>query len=447
LEDNLQSFLNIYGQNQYVGQDSAIYQLLSIISLKQSDTNLGLQLAYNQSSPATAVGAGLDRDVKMNGLARDPYSYSTAVLTLTGTANIVIVNGAAQDQNGNIWSLPTSVTLVGGSVAVTAICTTPGNISAEPGTINIINTPVNGWATVTNVAEADPGNPIETDSQLRARQAVSVALPGLTPISATIAAVLATPDVTRVAPGYPTSDGPGSSIENPTSAVDSWGNPAHSISIVAEGGLDAAVALSIYLKKTIGCYTNGTTSVAVADPNTGWLETISFYRPTFLPIFVLMTIGGYGTAPTSAALGSVQVALVAYLNELQIGETASLAALVYEAMAVNASLIVPAFGVQSTLIGTTTASTTATTVASNDVIAVASATGIAAGQLVVGAGVPAGTTVLSIASLNITLSAECAASASGVAVVFSTLAAADIVMPTYYTAAEGLVANIAVVAA
>ena len=69
LADNIQAYLNIYGQNQYVGTDSAIYQLLSILSLKQSDTNLGLQLAYNQSSPQTAVGAGLDRVVKMNGLA------------------------------------------------------------------------------------------------------------------------------------------------------------------------------------------------------------------------------------------------------------------------------------------------------------------------------------------------------------------------------------------
>ena len=34
LADNLQAYLNIYGQNQYVGKDSAIYQLLSILSLK-----------------------------------------------------------------------------------------------------------------------------------------------------------------------------------------------------------------------------------------------------------------------------------------------------------------------------------------------------------------------------------------------------------------------------
>ena len=32
LADNIQAFLNIYGTNQYVAPDSAIYQLLSIIS-------------------------------------------------------------------------------------------------------------------------------------------------------------------------------------------------------------------------------------------------------------------------------------------------------------------------------------------------------------------------------------------------------------------------------
>src|SRR6185437_8534233 len=149
LADNLQIFLNIYGTNQYVSPDSAIYQLLSAISLKQSDTNLALQLAYNQSSPQTAVGAGLDRQVKMNGLARAPFSYSTALLTVTA-GDITITNGVAQDQQGNLWALPASVTVTGGSVAVTATCTTPGAVSAEPGTIDIINTPLAGWTAVTN---------------------------------------------------------------------------------------------------------------------------------------------------------------------------------------------------------------------------------------------------------------------------------------------------------
>jgi uncharacterized phage protein gp47/JayE len=93
LQDNLQGYLNIYGQNQYVGVDSAIYQLLSIISLKMSDLCQGLQFVYNQRSPQTAVGVGLDGVIELNGIARLPYTNSTASETITGTSGTIIVNG------------------------------------------------------------------------------------------------------------------------------------------------------------------------------------------------------------------------------------------------------------------------------------------------------------------------------------------------------------------
>jgi hypothetical protein len=448
LADNLQAFLNIYGTNQVVDPSSAIYQLLSILSLKQSDTCQGLQLAYNQSSPQTAVGAGLDRQVKMNGLARDPFSFSTALLTVTGTNGVTIANGAAQDQNGNIWTLPTTVVIpLSGTIAVTATCTTPGSISAEPGAINIINTPVPGWAAVTNAAAANTGAPVEPDSSLRARQSISVALPSTTPLASTIAAVLAASGVVRVAPGYPTPGGPGSSIENPTGATDSWGNPAHSISIVAQCTNTLTVATAIYEKKTIGCFTNGTTTVPVVDPTTGVTEDISFYQPTNYPIFMLVVLTGYGAVPTTATLAAVQAALVAYLNELAIGETVSYGALFYEIMAVNASLLSPSFGTQTVSVGTQTATTTATFSSAATTMTVASATGIINGQLVVGAGVAVGTLVSGISGTTITLSLATTAVGSAAPVVFSTLASVDIPMPNFYYAALGAAANVAVVAA
>ena len=447
LADNLNSYLNIYGQTQVVDPSSAIYQLLSIISLKQSDTCQALQLAYNQSSPQTAVGAGLDRTVKMNGLERAPYSYSTVGVVCVGAQGTVIVNGFAQDQSGNLWALPPTFTLTSGTTATTATCTTPGAITAEAGTVNIIATPTSGWASVTNPADAVLGAPVEADSGLRARQAVSVALPALTPLASTVAAVLAVTGVTRIAPGYPTPGGPGTSIENPTGAVDSWTNPAHSVSMCVEGGTDLAVATAIYSKKTLGCYTNGTTAGLVTDVTTGYQETIRFYRPTYTPVFVLCTVRGYGTTPTSAAVTSVQTALVAYLNALSIGETVSNSALVYEAMAVNAALAAPTFGVQAMSLGTLTASTTASTTSGSASIIVASATGIISGQLIVGAGIPVGTTVLGApVGTTVTLSANATATASGVAVQFSTLAAADLAMVNYYYVAQGVMSDVQVVA-
>lgn len=446
LNDNLQAFLNIYGTNQYVAADSAIYQLLSIISLKQSDVNLGLQLVYNQSSPQTAVGTGLDREVKMNGLARAAFSFSTALLTVTGVPTTPITNGFAQDQSGNLWSLPTTVVIPNaGFITVTAVCTTPGAVAAEPGQINIINTPTPGWTGVTNSVAATAGDAVETDSALRARQAISVALPALTPLAATIAAILDVPGVIRTAPGYPTPGGPGSSIENPTGAPDSWGNPPHSVSFVVQCTNTVTVAQAIYNKKTIGCFTNGTTTVPVIDSVTGVTENISFYLPTEVPLFLLVNILGYGNVPTSATLTAVQTALVTYLNELAIGETVSIGALYYEAMSVNATLIAPNFGVQSVQVGTSTASTTGTFSLGGTSMTVASATGIVNGQLVTGVGIAPGTIAGAPSGTTIPLSIATTAAGTGTAVTFSTLSSSDVPMPNFYYVAEGITANVSVV--
>lgn len=442
LADNLQAFLNIYGSNQYITPDSAIYQLLSIISLKQSDVNLALQLAYNQSSPQTAVGAGLDRQVKMNGLAREPFSFSTAAVTLAGTNGTPINNGFIQDKNGNLWTLPTAVTIVGGSISVIAVCTTPGAITADPGTINIINTPVAGWASVTNPAAAIAGLPVESDSSLRARQSISVALPSLTPIASTIAGVLAAKGVIRVAPGYATPGGPGTSIENPTGAIDSWGNPPHSISIVAQCTNTITVAEAIYAKKTIGCFTNGTTTVPVVDPTTGVTEDISFFQPTNLPVYVLAVLTGYGTTPTTASKQAVQTALVDYLNALSIGETVSIAALYYEVMKVNVNINTPTFGAQIAL-GLQTAVTLGTYSAGATTMTVASIAGIVIDQLIVGPGISPGTAVLGISGTTITFSIPTTAGAS-TTVVFSTLGTLDVPMPNFFYAALGGSANVLV---
>jgi uncharacterized phage protein gp47/JayE len=449
LADNLQAYLNIYGQNQYIGPDSAIYQLLSILSLKQADNNTGLQLTYNQSSPKTAVGTGLDRVVAMNGLAREAATFSTAILNLTGTAGAVLTNAFAQDVNGNLWAIPSPTTLGAGTTTVTAVCTTPGAVAAPANTINIVATPQPGWtppsATVNNPVAANPGLPAESDSALRARQAISMALPSTTPIASTVAALLAIDGVTRIAPGYPTPGGPGSSIENPTGGVDSWGNPPHSISLVIENGDNQTIANTIYAKKTIGCFTNGTTAVVVTDAVTGWEETISFFRPSYVPIFALIKVHGYTGTPTSATLAAVQAAVVAYLNDLAIGETVSIGAVNYEATAINAVLTAPGFGVQSLQLGTLAAATTAVTTSGSPSITVSSAAGLAIGQLAVGAGIPPGTIILSIAGTTIGLSANCTASGS-VTVDFSTLAGMDVPMPNYFYVAQGVMANVAVLA-
>lgn len=215
--------------------------------------------------------------------------------------------------------------------------------------------------------------------------------------------------------------------------------------MVVEGGLDQTIGDTIYAKKTIGCFTNGTTSVTVIDPVTGYSQTISFFRPTYTEIYALVTLTGYGSTPNSATLAAVQAVLVAYLNGLSIGETVSIAALIYEAMSVNPNLSAPAFGA-GIRIGVATASTTATFGNAVSTIVVASASGIISGQLVTGTGIAPGTLVSGAPSgTSVPISIPTTSAETASPVVFSTLAASDIAMANYNYVAQTTAGDVSVV--
>lgn len=350
----------IYPQVVYLGTDTAKYQELSIEALSAYDTNLGSQLAYNARSPLTSVGADLDSIVKMNGIGRLSATFSTAPELISGVPFTVITNGLVTDTQGNQWALPISVTIPsGGSVIVAVTCVNPGAIQAATGSISTISGGATaGWTGAANPSPASPGLPIEKDSQLRGRQAVSVASPSLTRLAATLAAIAQVPGVTRYSRGTPTPGGGGSSIENQTGATDFWNNPPHSISMVVEGGTDLDVATAIDVKHGIGAFTNpnasanptGTRSIPVADPNAGNITSIGFQRPNDKPIFVTMLLHGL-TGYTSAVKDAAQDAIVTYLNSLQIGETVTYSSISAIAQSVMPSLLLPQFSITSYAIG------------------------------------------------------------------------------------------------
>jgi hypothetical protein len=343
------TYQSLYGQTTYLGEDAADYQWISAVSLKLSDNCSLCQLDYNSRAPLTAIGAALDSIVKLNGLVRKSASSSSVLLTLTGTAGTPILNGVVADVNGIYWSLPASVTIgVGGTVTVNAVCQQPGPVAAEPGTVN---RPVGGftagWVSVTNAYAAVLGNPVELDSQLRARQALSTALPSSTRLAGTIAEIAETAGVTRY-----------NVLENQTNATDGYGNTGHSMTAVVEGGADLDVATAIYDNRGIGCNTQGATVptmtiVPVTDPNSGNITNIGFVRPVDLPIFVDISVHALGAVLTTALQASIVAALVAYLNSLQIGEEITQSGLYGAALSVMPNLSQPWFSIRALTLGLT----------------------------------------------------------------------------------------------
>jgi uncharacterized phage protein gp47/JayE len=302
------SFQSIYGSDIYLQPDAQDYQWLAVLAQMVNDGNQADITTYNGYSPSFAQGAALSSQVKINGLRRDASSNSTAVVTLVGQVGTTINNGVVQDTNKNLWNLPASVVIpVSGTIDVTATAQQSGAITAIPGAINAINTPTRGWQSVTNAAAATPGDPVETDAQLRQRQAASTSLPAQTPLQAIIANVAEIPGIGR-----------SKIYENQGSSTDANGLPGHSIAVVAEGGDITTIAQTIEAKKAPGTDTFGTTSVTVLDP-AGVPITINFFEMTEMPVLVQVKIVPM-TGFVSTTFTLITNALVAYLTGFDIGQ-------------------------------------------------------------------------------------------------------------------------------
>lgn len=303
------SYQAIYGSDVYLDPDSQDGQMLAIFATAINDANASCIAVYNSFSPTTAVGVGLSSNVKLNGLVRQGATNSTVDVTIGGTGNTQINNGVVQNRNtGDQWALPALVTIPpAGTIDVTATAISPGSIQALAGEITIIATPTAGWQTVTNAAGSTIGRAVETDAQLRQRQAASTSMAALTPLESIVANVEALPGVTEV-----------KAYENDSSAPDNI-QPGHSIALVIEGGNDAQIAQTIAAGK-LGCGTFGTTSVTVYDQN-NVPNTINFSHPTQGVILVKLTVQPlFGF--TSAIETEIENALINWVNNnVPIGGT------------------------------------------------------------------------------------------------------------------------------
>lgn len=303
-------YRSIYGDDAVLTPDSQDGQLLAVFAKALDDTNQAAIAVYNSFSPTYAQGAGLSSVVKINGLRRLVSSLSSVDLTIVGQVGTVITNGLVGDdlQLGTSWLLPASVTIpFGGTITVTALSSQLGDVAAAANSLTKILTPTRGWQTVNNVSAATPGAPVETDSTLRQRQTVSTSLPAQSIMDSIIGNVANLPGVQRYK-GY----------ENDTGSTDGNSVPAHSISMVVEGGDAVQIATVIAEKKTPGTGTYGTTTEVIIDPR-GVPNTIHFYQLAIVQMDVVVAITalpGYVSTTGAAILASV----VEFLDGLDVGE-------------------------------------------------------------------------------------------------------------------------------
>ncbi len=327
---------SIFGQDIYLDNDSQDMQYIAAISKAIYDTMLCCQLAYNNQSPQSAVGTGLDSLVKLNGIARNPATYSTVQITCIGEPETVIMNGVVQDTANQKWDLPANAEIpASGVLSCTATSEVPGNIMAPAGTIQVIATPQYGWYSVSNAAAAIPGVATETDTELRKRQSISVDLPSQTPLNSTEAAIQAVDGVTR-----------SHVYENYTNTTDPNGIPSHSVAPVVEGGDDALVASAIAKSKTIGCGTFGTTQITLPSQFSVGGST-NFSRPTEVSVDVNVTVVLLTSDYTSAVQADIIANIEDYINTLGIGSDVEASSLYYPALSAMDDQRLPTFRISS----------------------------------------------------------------------------------------------------
>lgn len=307
-DDLINKMKVIFGNDIYIDEDSQDYQQISIMAKKIYDTNALGVLVYNNRTPNTAIGVGLDVICALAGITRKPASYSTVQVTITGDPNTAITKGKVSDGTYN-WVLPDEVTIPSnGIITVEARSENPGSVTASVNSITKILTPVFGWFSVTNNYVASPGADEESDAELRARFALSTQLPAQTVLDGVTAGIESIIGVTRVK-GY----------ENDTNQASEEGFLPHSITYVVEGGTDKEVATEIFFRKTPGCYTNGTTSYTLTSA-AGSTTTIRFYRPTYKDVYVKVQIKKLqGYSDNSELL--IKEAIKEYIGNLAIADS------------------------------------------------------------------------------------------------------------------------------
>lgn len=328
----ISEFKRIFGDDLYLGEDTQDYQMISIFSDAADDISSLLSLVYSSHDPDYATGHTLDLIMALNGLTRKSATYSRALLTLSGTAGVVVLSGSiVRDTSGQTWTTESTATIgQNGTITVYAKCSTAGAITAASGTITEIVTPTSGWISVTNASSATVGSDKETDSEARARRALAVSNTSVSLLTSLYGALSSIESVEKLR-----------LYENSTATTDTNGIPAGSICAVVLGGDNQDVADTIFKKKSIGCGTFGSTTVQVTDVY-GQTASIKFSRPTEVAVSVSLGIKSLSTY-TSDMTAQIKSNVAAYISSLGIGDTLNVGLLWSTILSVNKDLSDPSF--------------------------------------------------------------------------------------------------------
>lgn len=261
-----------------------------------ADIDEAIASAYSVASRTSAVGQQLDNIGNLIGVPRRQATKSEVAATVNLNAGVTLPAGSqAADANDAeaVYETIAAVTNSTGSpanVAVTMRAVTAGSATfVASGDLTSIVTPVTGWNSVTNAADADVGTDRETDAAYRTRQLLQLSVAGTGTLDAIRSAVAAVASVTQA-----------EVQDNVDLITSSVGLPSKSVEAIVSGGSDNAIAQAIWANKPAGIKAFGGASGTATDVY-GNSITVAFSRPTEVPIYIDYTLTTDATYPGDAA--------------------------------------------------------------------------------------------------------------------------------------------------
>lgn len=350
------------GEKPFVNEtaDGILAQLTAIIAEGISECWEQAYLASQQFDPLNASGAALRGLVQLNGITPSYGSVTQIPMTLGGSAGVVIPAGSriASADGKEVYETVSTVTIGNaGTVTVNANCIESGPNEPDAGTIISIQTPIYGWNYATNGAATSIGTLADTDTELHIKQERATSATSYRQVDAIIAGIVNVPGVTFAR-----------LYVNKTTSTDANGIAAKTMAPVVVGGTDEDIANVLRLKAgSLDNFQGNLPNPIVYTGPLGDVQTIDFYRPTEVPVYIDLdiTVTNSASYPEDAE-DQIKTAIVNYAQYDQSGAAGfPPGADVILSRLYTPINSVPGFKVNTLEIGKTSSSTTAADIAIN----------------------------------------------------------------------------------
>lgn len=284
----------------------------------------------NNMNPAFATGRWQDAIAEIYFLFRNPSEPTVVQAVCGGGVGVVIPAGAlAKADDGNIYTCtdgtgPDGIP-AGGFATLSFACNAVGPIPCPEGTLNTIYKNEPGWDTITNLVDGVLGNEVESRAAFEARRAASVALNSIGSIPSVLGSVL---DASGILDAYVTENTSASPATIGGVALNA--NSLY-VAAVGATNLDVATRIwkkkapgCNYTGNTAVTVVDSNSGYSPPLPS----YTITFERPSFLAILFAVSIANNPQVPSNAT-ALIQSAIIAAFAGVDGGTRARIGSTIY----------------------------------------------------------------------------------------------------------------------